>query len=183
MSVAHTHTDRGRTIVARCRVLRGDVWLKRRGPETSCWWIERVLMAMETAQSGVSRPPVRRTSSIRMRLTPGTRAWRLNRSRSLISADFDDRRCVSGSASRCACSARAQSTCCGRRRRACLLCRVRGQYVVEQVDISSAIDRRTTAAPRDQYVSRITVAPTAISGLQVRASIVTGRREGGGCAR
>ena len=33
---------------------------------------------------------------------------------------------------------------------------------------------------RDQYVSRIAVAPTVISGLQVRGSIVTGRREGCG---
>lgn len=59
---------------------------------------------------------------------------------------------------------------------ACLLCCVYSQYVVELIDTSSAIDRRLPLV-HDQYVSRITVAPTAISGLRVRASIVTGRRE------
>jgi len=66
----------------------------------------------------VGEGPVKRvfcpTSSIRILPAPGSRAWRLNRSRSLISVDFDDRRCVSGSALQYACSARAQSTCCRR---------------------------------------------------------------------
>jgi len=116
--------------------LHGDVRLKRHGVETSCWWSEW------TGDGGVQGAwlDVRRTYV-------ASRAWRLNRSRSLISADFDDRRCVSGSASQCACSARAQSTCCGGGPPACCAAstaNTSGRYFV--------VDRSGDWPPvRDQY--------------------------------
>jgi len=114
-----------------------------------------LLIALATAggQSGVSLDPT--TSSIRnvrSRLASVTRACRLNRSRSLISAvvavprDFDVRRCVSGFGAPAArMRDRRVADVVGRPAgNAC--CVARGQYVVEQVDIfrRRSIDRAPT---------------------------------------
>jgi len=122
----------------------------------------------EEAWWSVSHPTVERPCSIRTGTLPklGTRAWRLNRSRSLISARLgrSTLRFRFGVALRML-SVFAIDVLPTKRRRsdahACLLCPVDNQYVVALVDILSSIDCQTVVTAGDQCVSRITVAAGA----------------------
>lgn len=107
-----------------------------RGTEASCCCSRRVLMSTGTAAASraclsatdppIHRPTdrptgVQRTGTTYVWRASCTRACRLNRSRSLISA-LRLRRSTARFRLQCACSERTRSTCCGGGGVACLLC-------------------------------------------------------------